>query len=104
MAGRCGLAESGIRRIGATVELMTSYSKAGYSRQLRPHDVFTAVREVVSLVLPATGRAVRVELDLNGDGTLECVTEEFNHVSTNLVQHAIADCPETGGLVRVRGL
>jgi len=98
------LAESGIRRIAATVELMTSYSKAGYSRQLRPYDVFTAVREVVSLVVPATGRAVQVDLDLNGDGTVECVPEEFNQVISNLVQNAIEACPETGGLVRVRGL
>ena len=47
------LAESGIRRIAATVELMSSYSKAGYSRQLRPYDLFGAVREVVAMVLPA---------------------------------------------------
>jgi len=92
------LAESGIRRIAATVELMTSYSKAGYSRQLRPYDVFTAVREVVSLVVPATGRAVQVDLDLNGDGTVECVPEEFNQVISNLVQNAIAAMPEGGPL------
>ncbi|HZX95362.1 MAG TPA: ATP-binding protein, partial [Myxococcales bacterium] len=34
------VAESGIRRIASTVELMSSYSKAGYSRQLRGHDAF----------------------------------------------------------------
>ena len=97
------LAESGIRRIAATVELMTSYSKAGFSRQLRPHDVYGAVREVVAMVLPATGRPVQVDLDLEGDGTVECVPEEFNQVISNLVQNAIEACPEIGGLVRVRG-
>src|SRR5438876_369889 len=97
------LAESGIRRIAATVELMTSYSKAGFSRQLRPHDVYAAVREVVAMVLPATGRPVQVDLDLEGDGTVECVPEEFNQVISNLVQNAVEACPETGGLVRVRG-
>src|SRR5439155_1560018 len=97
------LAESGIRRIAATVELMTSYSKAGFSRQLRPHDVYAAVREVVAMVLPATGRPVQVDLDLEGDGTVECVPEEFNQVIANLVQNAVEACPETGGLVRVRG-
>ena len=64
------LAESGIRRIAGTVELMSSYSKAGYSRQVRAHDVFGAIREAVSMVLPATGRAVRVDLELPGDGTV----------------------------------
>ena len=97
------LAESGIRRIAATVELMSSYSKAGYSRQLRPYDVFGAIREVVAMVLPATGRQVQVELDFQGDGTIECVPEEFNQVVSNLVQNAVEACPETGGRVRVRG-
>jgi signal transduction histidine kinase len=97
------IAESGIKRIAGTVELMSSYSKAGYSRQIRAYDVFAAVREVVSMVLPATGRPVQVELELTGDGTLECVPEEFNQVISNLVQNAIEAAPESGGLVRVRG-
>ena len=97
------VAESGIKRIASTVELMSSYSKAGYSRQLRAHDVFAAVREVVSLVLPATGRPVRIELDLTGDGTVECVPEEFNQVISNLLQNAIEAAPDAGGLVRVSG-
>src|SRR5207237_9048432 len=53
------IAESGIKRIAGTVELMSSYSRAGYSRAMRPHDVFTAVREAVAPVLPATGRPAR---------------------------------------------
>src|SRR5207244_3025279 len=56
------VAESGIRRITRTVELMGSYSKAGYARQVRSHDAFEATRDVVSVVLPATGRKVKVEL------------------------------------------
>jgi signal transduction histidine kinase len=97
------LAESGIRRIAGTVELMSSYSKAGYSRQVRPYDIFGAIREVVSMVLPATGRPVQVDLDLPGEGMVECVPEEFNQVISNLVQNAIEACPDAGGLVRVRG-
>ncbi|HYS08330.1 MAG TPA: ATP-binding protein [Myxococcales bacterium] len=96
------IAESGIKRIAATVELMSSYSKAGYSRQIRPHDVFAAIREVVSMVLPATGRAVQVDMELTGDGMLECVPEEFNQVLSNLVQNAIEAAPEAGGQVRLR--
>ncbi|HEY2029241.1 MAG TPA: ATP-binding protein [Myxococcales bacterium] len=97
------IAESGIKRITGTVELMSSYGKAGYSRQLRAHDVFAAARETVALVLPATGRAVRVELDFSGDGVIDCVPEELNQVISNLVQNAIEASPDVGGLVRVRG-
>jgi signal transduction histidine kinase len=97
------LAEGGIKRIAGTVELMSSYSKAGYSRQVRPYDVFGAIREVVSMVLPATGRPVQVDLELPGEGTAECVPEEFNQVLSNLVQNAIEACPDAGGKVRVRG-
>jgi signal transduction histidine kinase len=97
------IAESGIKRISGTVELMSSYGKAGFSRQIRPHDVFLAARETVALVLPATGRAVRVELDFSGDGVVDCVPEELNQVISNLVQNAIEASPDTSGLVRVRG-
>jgi len=97
------IAESGIKRIASTVELMSSYSRAGYSRHIRAHDVFAAIREVVALVLPATGRPVSVKTDLVGDGTVECVPEEFNQVLSNLVQNAIEACPDQGGHVQVRG-
>ncbi len=97
------IAEGGIRRIAGTVELMSSYSRAGYSRQMRPHDVFAAIREAVALVLPATGRAVRIDTELLGEGVVECVPDEFNQVLSNLVQNAIEACPEEGGVVRVRG-
>jgi signal transduction histidine kinase len=97
------VAESGVRRIAATVELMSSYGKAGYSRQLRPYDVFEAARETVALVVPATGRSARVELDFAGDGVIECVPEELNQVISNLVQNAVEASPEPGGVVRIRG-
>jgi signal transduction histidine kinase len=98
------VAESGIRRITRTVELMGNYSKAGYARQLRPHDAFEATRDVVGIVLPATGRKVQVDLRFEGDGRVECVPEEFNQVLTNLVQNAIEASPDDGtGRVEVHG-
>ncbi|HKC59247.1 MAG TPA: ATP-binding protein [Myxococcales bacterium] len=98
------VAESGIRRITRTVELMGSYSRAGYARQLRPHDAFEAARDVVGIVLPATGRKVQVDLRLEGDGRVECVPEEFNQALTNLVQNAIEAAPDDGsGRVEVHG-
>jgi signal transduction histidine kinase len=98
------VAESGIRRIAGTVELMGSYSRAGYARQMRDHDAFEAARDVIGIVLPATGRPVQVATHFEGDGRVECVPEEFNQVLTNLVQNAIEAAPEDGtGLVEVRG-
>jgi len=98
-----GVADSGLKRIAGTVELMGRYGRAGYKRELVPHDAWEAVRTVVAVVLPATGRDVRVPLDLGGDGTLECVPEEFNQVVTNLVQNAIEAVADRTGLVRVTG-
>lgn len=98
-----GVADAGIRRIGGTVELMGRYGRAGYRRELAPHDAWEAVRTAAAVVLPATGRKVGVELDLAGEGILECVAEEFNQVVTNLFQNAIEAVPEGTGLVRVTG-
>ena len=40
------------------------------------------------MVLPATGREVAVDIDVSGDGVVECVPEELHQVLTNLVQNA----------------
>jgi signal transduction histidine kinase len=98
-----GVADSGVKRIGGTVELMSRYGRAGYKREMLPHDAWDAARAVVGIVLPATGRKVKVDLDLEGDGTLECVPEEFSQVLSNLVQNAIEAVQEETGWVRVRG-
>jgi signal transduction histidine kinase len=97
------VADAGLKRIGGTVELMGRYGRAGFRRELVPHDAWEAVRTVVGVVLPATGRPVQVEVDLRDDGTVTCVPEEFNQVVTNLVQNAIEAAPERGGNVRVLG-
>ncbi|MBI5067405.1 MAG: response regulator [Deltaproteobacteria bacterium] len=97
------VADSGLKRIGQTVELMGRYGRAGYQRQLAPHDAWEAARTVVDVVLPATGRKVQVQVEATGDGTLECVPEEWNQVITNLVQNAIEAVPEETGRVWVRG-
>jgi signal transduction histidine kinase len=98
-----GVADSGVKRIGSTVELMSRYGRAGYKREPVPHDAWAAAHAVVGIVLPATGRKVQVEVDVEGDGTLECVPEEFNQVLSNLVQNAIEAVPEDTGRVLVRG-
>lgn len=98
-----GIAEAGIKRIAGTVDLMSRYSRAGYERRLRPHDTFAAVRDVVGLVLPATGRSVSIETSFEGEGTIQCVPEELNQVLTNLTQNAIEAAPDLGGVVRIRG-
>jgi signal transduction histidine kinase len=98
-----GVADSGVKRIGSTVELMGRYGRAGYKREMVPHDAWAAAHAVVGIVLPATGRHVKVDLDLDGDGTLECVPEEFGQVLSNLVQNAIEAVPDETGRVRVQG-
>jgi two-component system, NtrC family, sensor kinase len=96
-------ADAGLKRIGGTVALMTRYGRAGFRREVVAHDAWEAVRAVVGIVLPATGRKVDLDLDLRGDPTVECVPEEFNQVLTNLVQNAIEAVPDGGGRVRVAG-
>ena len=96
-------AESGVKRIAGTVQLMGRYSREGYTRAPRDHDVFAAARDVVGLVLPATGRDVQVTIDLPGEGVIECIPEEFNQVLTNLVQNAIEAVAEGTGTVAISG-
>ena len=97
------VADAGLKRIGGTVELMSRYGRAGYRRDLAPHDAWEALRTVVAVVRPAIGRPVEVTLELEGSGLVECVPEEFQQVLTNLVQNAIEACPEEAGRVTVRG-
>ncbi len=97
-------AESGVARIAATVDLMRRYSREGYSRVERPHDLFGSARDVVAMVLPATGRRVEVTTRFEGDGTVECVPEEVHQLVTNLVQNAIEASPDGEGRVEVVGV
>lgn len=98
-----GIANAGLVRIARTVDLLNRYGRGGFERALALVDVWEAVRTVVEVVRPATGPHVAVELDLEGDGTLECVPDEFNQVLTNLVQNAIEAVADGAGRVRVRG-
>jgi signal transduction histidine kinase len=98
------VAESGVRRIAATVALMTRYSRNGFSRVLQPHDVYAATREVLGVLLPSLGRAVEVTTKLEGNGLVECVPEELNQVLSNLIQNAIEAAPADGsGRVEIIG-
>jgi signal transduction histidine kinase len=82
---------------------MSRYGRAGYKRVMVPHDAWAAAQAVVGIVLPATGRHVKVDLDLEGDGSVECVPEEFGQVLSNLLQNAIEAVPEESGRVVLRG-
>lgn len=98
-----GVAGAGLTRIAGTVELLSRYGRAGFRREFAILDAWEAVRTVRDVVLPATGRAVAVELDLQGEGRVECVADEFNQILTNLVQNAIEAVPDGTGRVRVGG-
>jgi signal transduction histidine kinase len=97
-------AETGVRRIAATVDLMVRYSREGYTRATQPYDVFDAIRDVVSLVIPAAECHVTVSLDLEGDGHVACVPEEVNQVLTNVVENAVDALPTDGsGKIEING-
>ncbi len=89
-----GAAEIGIRRIGATVDLMRLYSREGFEHARQPYDLFSAVRHVLGLVLSVKDRAVDVALDLDGVGEILCTPEEIHQVITNLVENAIDATPD----------
>ncbi|MFZ4577907.1 MAG: ATP-binding protein [Myxococcota bacterium] len=97
------MADGGVKRIAATVDLMGRYSREGYSRAMRLYDAFGAVRDIVTMVLPATGRPVKVDVDLEGDGYVDCVPEELNQVLSNLLQNAIEAVADESGCVSVSG-
>lgn len=95
------VAESGLKRIGATVVLMQRYAREGYTRALQPFDLFEATRDVAAVLQSGLDRPI-VELSFEGDGRLVCVPEEINQVLTNLIQNAIDALPKDGtGRVRV---
>ncbi|MBV9948275.1 MAG: response regulator, partial [Myxococcales bacterium] len=97
------VADSGVRRIAATVALMRRYSREGYTRVMQPYDVFAGVRDVLAMVVPAVGRTVQLDVELSSTGVVECVPEELNQVLTNLVQNALEAAPEGTGRVHIRG-
>jgi signal transduction histidine kinase len=99
------VAETGVRRIAGTVDLMMRYSREGYSRELQPHDVFAAVRDIVELVLPTALHRVETRIELAGDGLVYCVPEELNQALTNLIQNALEAVPsDGGGLLEINGV
>jgi signal transduction histidine kinase len=98
------VAEAGVKRIAGTVELMVRYSREGYSRTPQLHDAYAALRDVVAVVVPTVARQVQVEVELEGDGWIRCVAEEFNQVLTNLIQNALEAVASDGtGRVVIRG-
>jgi signal transduction histidine kinase len=98
------VSQAGVQRIAGTVDLMVRYSREGYARSSRPYDAFAALRDVVAVVRPSVAREAQVTLDLQGNGWINCVPEEFNQVLTNLIQNALeAVVPDGTGQVAIRG-
>jgi signal transduction histidine kinase len=97
------VAETGVKRIAATVSLMQRYSREGFTRVPQPVDVFDAARDVAS-VLQTGMSTLLIGTSFQGDGTVECVPEEMNQVLTNLIQNALDAIRRDGtGWVRVSG-
>lgn len=97
------VAESGVRRIAATVDLMMRYSRNGFSRSQQPHDLFESAREALNVLLPSIGKSVQVTTSFDGESSVECVPEEMNQVISNLIQNAAEAAPVEGGQLEIRG-
>lgn len=98
------VSRAGVKRIAGTVDLMVRYSRDGYARSASPYDAYAAVRDVAAVVGASVARDVPIVLDLEGDGWLDCVAEEFNQVLSNLIQNALEAAPKGGsGRVVVQG-
>jgi two-component system NtrC family sensor kinase len=95
--------QSGVKRIGGTVELMIRYSREGYARVLQQYDLYAAIDDVLGIVVPATGSDAKVETELAGDGNVECVPDEINQVLTNLIQNALEATLPGQGVVSIAG-
>jgi len=97
------VAETGVRRIISTVDLMVRYSRDGYTRATQSYDTFSAIRDVIDVVRPTAPPGAQISTDLQGNGFIDCVPEEFNQVLTNLIQNAVESLPSDGtGIVAVR--
>jgi len=96
-------AQAGLSRIGDTVALMRRYSREGFARVARSHDVFAGARDVATLVSSSIGRPVELVLELEGEAWVDCVAEELHQAISNLVQNAIEAVADETGRVVVRG-
>jgi len=103
MAKMFDTVQSGVKRIGGTVDLMLRYSREGYTRVLQPYDVYRAINDVLGIVVPATGSDAKIETSFAGDGTLECVPDEIHQVLTNVIQNALEATAPGHGVVAIAG-
>jgi signal transduction histidine kinase len=97
------VAEGGVRRIAATVDLMMRYSRNGFSRVHQAHDVYAAALEAVNVLMPSLGKPLDVVTNFEGRPLVACVPEELNQVLSNLIQNAAEAAPAEGGRLEIRG-
>ena len=97
------VAEGGVRRIAATVDLMMRYSRNGFSRVHQAHDVYAAALEALDVLMPSLGKPLTVVTSFEGEPLVDCVPEELNQVLSNLIQNAAEAAPTEGGRLEIRG-
>jgi len=97
------VAEGGVRRIAATVDLMMRYSRNGFSRVHQPHDVYAAALEALNVLKPSLGKPLDVVTSFEGQPLVSCVPEELNQVLSNLIQNAAEAAPADGARLEIRG-
>jgi signal transduction histidine kinase len=97
------VAEGGVRRIAATVDLMMRYSRNGFSRVHQAHDVYAAALEALNVLLPSLGKPLEIVTSFAGEPFVDCVPEELNQVLSNLIQNAAEAAPAEGGRLEIKG-
>ena len=97
------VAEGGVRRIAATVDLMMRYSRNGFSRVHQAHDVYAAALQALNVLLPSLGKPLEVVTSFAGEPLVDCVPEELNQVLSNLIQNAAEAAPAEGGRLELNG-
>jgi len=96
------VAEGGVRRIAATVDLMMRYSRNGFSRVHQAHDVHAAALEALNVLLPSLGKPLDIVTSFVGEPFVDCVPEELNQVLSNLIQNAAEAAPAEGGRLELK--
>jgi signal transduction histidine kinase len=96
-------ADSGVKRIAGTVDLMARYSRDGYSRQPQPCNAFSALEDIIAILVPATGSDAEIGVSFEGDGHIEMVPDELNQALSNVIQNALEAVAPGQGHVFVRG-